>query len=79
MPLSTGLSELLAAAIAPPKPGRRYPAIANAPQGLDIQGEVLPPSELPNPEGVQHQDPIEWDYIRPLIDTQNGPQWRWRT
>lgn len=78
MPLSTGLSQLLAAATAPPEPGRRYPRYANAPQGLDIPGEVLPPSALPNPLGLKHRDPIELEQIRPLLDTQNGPQWRWR-
>lgn len=72
------LSSLLAGAIAP-EPGRRYPRYSTAPQGLDILGEVLQPQDLPNPYGIKHLDPMEWEQIRPAIDTQNGPQWQWRT
>jgi hypothetical protein len=78
LPLSSGLGELFAQAILPPETGRRYPHITTAPQGLDINGEVLQPSDLPNPYGFKHVDPIERAQLRPLIDTQNGPQWQWR-
>ena len=58
------LSSLLAGAIAP-EPGRRYPRYMNVPQGIDIEGEIIPPSALPNPYGVRHIDPLERDFIRP--------------
>ena len=78
MPLSSGLGELFAQAILPPDTGRRYPRIGLAPQGVDINGEVLQPSDLPNPSGMLRVDPIDRPYLRPQIDTQNGPQWQWR-
>ena len=75
--ISTGLSDLLAQAINPTEVGRRYPHYSTAPQGLDIGGEVLTPGDIPNPYGVPRVDPLDRPYLRPTIDTQNGPQWQW--
>jgi hypothetical protein len=75
MPLTSGLSELLAQAVQSSQPGRRYPAFSagNVPYSLDILGEVIPPSDLPNPHGIKHFDPLERTFIRPQTAIDSDP------
>jgi hypothetical protein len=57
-------------------PGRRYPRYQDW-QGLDIQGEAIDPSQLPNPYQWPRIDPLDRPYIRPAIPQAipQGPSW----
>jgi hypothetical protein len=55
-----------------PADGRRYPRYQDW-QGLDIQGEAIDPSQLPNPYGVPRVDPLDRPWLRPFVAP--GPAW----